>query len=117
MFAEENTWTTTMPEFSQLEGTTLNWNAASINDNALFSQWQGGTGIDCFATYHKTSWNSGEEMMAGVSNAVFADGHLETVLNYADSGPDYRQYLSEPRNCIRRSDPRGWYRKIYSSGP
>lgn len=118
MFAEENLWTTTMPEYSQLEGVTINWNAASINDNALFSVWQGGqTGVDCFATYHKTSWGSPEEMMAGVSNAVFVDGHLETVLNYATATSDYRNYFSEPRNCVKRSDPKGWYRKFYSTGP
>ncbi|MHC4553916.1 MAG: type II secretion system protein [Planctomycetota bacterium] len=118
MFAEENTWTTNMDGYTQLEGTTLNWNGASINDNALFSIWQGPqTGVDCFATYHKTSWGSGEEMMAGVSNAVFADGHLETVLNYATTGSNYRDYISEPRNCIRRSDPKGWYKKVYRSGP
>ena len=118
MFAEENPWTTAMTEYSQLNGTTINWSGASINDNALFSIWEGRTGQDdCFATYHNTSWDSGEEMMAGVSNAVFADGHLETVLNYATTGSNYRNYISEPRNCIRRSDPRGWYNKVYRSGP
>jgi prepilin-type N-terminal cleavage/methylation domain-containing protein/prepilin-type processing-associated H-X9-DG protein len=117
MFAEENIWTTSMPGYSQLEGTTINWSVSSMNDNALFSHWAGTTGIDCFATYHKTSWDSGEALMSGVSNAVFADGHLETVLNYATTGSDYREYLSQPRNCIKRSDPKGWYRKIYSAGP
>ncbi len=116
MFAEENLWITGNGDL-QLEEIPLYWSRASINDNGLFSIWENGeTNIDCFATYHKISWASPEKKMAGVSNAAFADGHLETVLNYADTS-DYKTYLSEPRNCIKLSDPKGWYRTIYPTGP
>ncbi len=89
VFAEENMWT--IPGSSE----------STMNDNGLFTHWFGGAGsTDCLATYHKTSWNFGDDgtlLKKGVSNLVFADGHIDTGY-YLDS--------------VDLSDPKGWKRTI-----
>ncbi len=67
-FAEENMWQ------NQYTNTVL-------NDNALISKWNNDdpnpvTFVDAFATFHKAR---DVDMNEGVSNAVFADGHIQTV--------------------------------------
>lgn len=67
-FAEENMWIT--PEF----------NSTVLNDNALVSRWDNSSDdppfLDSFATFHKAK---DADMNDGVSNAVFIDGHVQTV--------------------------------------
>ena len=67
----------------------------------LFSHWEGVAGTaDCLATYHKTSWNFGDDgtlLKKGVSNLVLADGHTDTGY-YLDT--------------VDLSDPIGWKGRI-----
>lgn len=78
MFAEEN---------MQINQDGEPWSQTVLNDNALISQWTNvnitiGTPprpapfLDSFATFHKAKDAS---LNDGVSNAVFADGHVEQV--------------------------------------
>lgn len=70
-FAEENMW--------------LNdWCSSVLNDNALISRWDNPpidfnikpVFLDAFATFHKAN---DVDMNEGISNAVFADGHVDRV--------------------------------------
>ncbi|MBW2643081.1 MAG: type II secretion system protein [Deltaproteobacteria bacterium] len=92
VFGEENMWTIPGSSYS------------TMNDNGLFSHWFGGAGTtDCLATYHKTSWNFGDDdtlLKKGLSNLVFADGHTDTGF-YLDS--------------VDLSDPKGWKRTILNN--
>lgn len=64
-FGEENTWS-----IAGISGT-------GINDNNLRSTPSGDT--DCFATFHRARRG---DLNKGISNAVFVDGHVETVTPY-----------------------------------
>ena len=64
-FGEENTW-----GIPGISGT-------GINDNNLRSTPSGDT--DCFGTFHRARRG---DLNKGVSNAVFVDGHVETVTPY-----------------------------------
>ena len=112
-YSEENMWTisTNTPpgEFDYIPH-EYDWSHSTLNDNGLFSHWFGTAGTDdCFATYHKTSWATQETRDEGVANAVFADGHIETVQNW---DPFDKSNKHQPRNCVRLADPKGWHRQI-----
>lgn len=70
-FAEENMW------FNK-------WCGNVLNDNALISRWDNPeidfnlrpVFLDAFATFHKAK---DVDMNLGVSNAVFTDGHVQSV--------------------------------------
>ncbi|AQT68032.1 PilD-dependent protein PddA [Anaerohalosphaera lusitana] len=68
-FGEENTWT------------IEKWSDSSLNNNNIVAMtlengdWKNAC---AFATFHKTK---GNDRNSGISNAVFLDGHVETV-NY-----------------------------------
>ncbi len=64
-FSEENSW--------PIEGLS----GAGINDNNLRSTPNCQT--DCFATFHKAP---ASDLDKGVANAVFVDGHVDTVSAY-----------------------------------
>ncbi len=64
-FSEENTWS--IPGVS----------GAGINDNNLRSTPSKTT--DCFATFHKVP---GGDLDKGLANAVFVDGHTDSVSAY-----------------------------------
>ena len=112
-FSEENMWTISINPPPAEPGYTphkYDWSQSTLNDNGLFSHWFGTAGTDdCFATYHKTSWATQKTRDEGVANAVFADGHIETVQNW---DPFDKSIKHQPRNCVKLSDPKGWYRQI-----
>ena len=112
-FSEENMWTISTDTPPGEVGYTpheYDWSESTLNDNGLFSHWFGTAGTtDCFATYHKTSWATQETRDEGVANAVFTDGHIETVQNW---DPLDKSTKHQSRNCVKMSDPKGWYRKI-----
>ena len=66
-FAEENMWPN-------------DWAPNVLNDNALISDWNNNSPeppfLDAFATFHKAK---DVDMNLGVSDAVFADGHVQIV--------------------------------------
>lgn len=79
-FAEENTWV--IPGI----------NVAGINDNNLRSLPSGAA--DSFGTFHRTPRGN---INGGMVNAVFVDGHVETVSAYpADTPPHNTFVLSWP---------------------
>ncbi|MDI6451261.1 prepilin-type N-terminal cleavage/methylation domain-containing protein [Anaerobaca lacustris] len=83
-FAEENTWV--MPGI----------NVAGINDNNLRSLPSGAA--DSLGTFHRTPRGN---LNAGVVNAAFVDGHVETVSAYpADEPPHNTFVLSWPAGGI-----------------
>lgn len=106
VFSEENMWTIRQsPQPWDPYPHKYNWSGSTLNDNGLFSHWFGIAGwVDCFATFHKTSWNTVNKRDDGVANAVMADGHVEVVQNWDPSNPSTKD---QPINCVKLSDPTG----------
>lgn len=78
-FSEENTW--------PIEGLS----GAGVNDNNLRSTPNCRT--DCFATFHRAP---ASDLNKGLANAVFVDGHVETVSAYP-AGNTYQMSWPGPR--------------------
>jgi prepilin-type N-terminal cleavage/methylation domain-containing protein/prepilin-type processing-associated H-X9-DG protein len=77
MFSEENMWTIQSPPYR------FTWSKDVLNDNGIFLWGTSGPGPngvnDSVGSFHKTSWATEDTRNEGVANAVFADGHVETM--------------------------------------
>ncbi len=81
-FAEENPWTLNTGDTSQTNvHHRENYSNAYLNDNLLWMAPNSGRYTDNFSTYHNTSSGRKGE---GKGNAVFVDGHVDTVRSFAE---------------------------------
>ena len=75
VYAEENMWI-----ISTALGHEFDWSGDVLNDNGIFPWWQTpGSICDSVGSFHKTTWGTMDKRDAGVANAVFADGHTDTM--------------------------------------
>jgi len=75
MYSEENMWI-----ISTALGHEFDWSADVLNDSGIFPWWQTpGNICDSVGSFHKTNWNTMDNLDAGVANAFFVDGHIETM--------------------------------------